>query len=167
MIRKQQRHHQLNIPRGPRQIDLVKSAHRFSRFNDGPMKRQYSLIVVDSFSKLPGAMNCKNTACTGAIRFLRQRIGRFGIPDKNVSDNGTQFIAKEFKDFCKAFSNVHITTALFHSWSDWQAKWFVDTFKRALKKVNGNKSIDDMQQFLRVYRGTPNPNINSGWSPRS
>ena len=89
---------------------------------------------------------------------------KFDILDTIVSNNGTQFTAKEFKDFCKAFSIVHITTAPYHSQSNGQTERFVDTFKQALKKTDGNKFIDDIPQFLKVYRVTPNPSTNSGFS---
>ena len=41
----------------------------------------------------------------------------------------------------------------------------VVTFKRALKKTDGNQSVDDNLQFVRVYHVTPNPSTNSGLSP--
>ena len=41
----------------------------------------------------------------------------------------------------------------------------MDTFKQALKKSDQNKSVDDVLQFLRVYRVTPNPSTNSGLLP--
>ena len=36
------------------------------------------------------------------------------ILDRVMSDNATQFMPKEFKDFCKALLIVHITTAPYH-----------------------------------------------------
>ena len=113
----------------------------------GPMKGHYYLIVVDSFSKWPEVMKYKNSMFSGTIRFLHEFFGRSCIPVTTVSDNETQFMAKEFKDFCKAFSIVHITTEPYHPRSNGQAERFVDTFKRTLKKSNGNKSVDDIQQF--------------------
>ena len=67
-----------------------------------------------------------------------------------MSDNGTQFTTTEFKDFCKAFSIVYITTALYHPQSNGQTESFVDTFKQALKMSNRNECIDNILQFLRV-----------------
>ena len=34
-----------------------------------PMKGQYYLIVVDSFSKWPEVMKCKNSTCSDTIKF--------------------------------------------------------------------------------------------------
>ena len=80
----------------------------------GPLKGEYYLIVVDSFSKWSGVMKCKNLMCSGTIRFWHELFARFSLPDTIVSDNGMQFMAKESKDFFKAFSIVYITTSLYH-----------------------------------------------------
>ena len=58
----------------------------------------------------------------------------------------------------------HITTAPDHPRSNGQAERRVDTLKRALKKPDGNESVDDIQQFLWIYRLTLNPSTNSGLS---
>ncbi|XP_014771646.1 uncharacterized protein K02A2.6-like [Octopus bimaculoides] len=78
-----------------------------------------------------------------------------------VSDNGTQFVSCEFKRFCEMFTLEHKTIALYHPRLNGRAEQFMDTFKRALKKAN--KVI--IQQFLRVYRVTLNPNAPEGSSP--
>ena len=98
------------------------------------MKGHYYFIVVGSFSRWPEVMKCKNPMCSGIIRFLHELFARFGIPDTIVLDNETQFMEKEFKDFCKAFLIVYITTAPYHLQSNGQVERFVDTFKQALKK---------------------------------
>ena len=74
------------------------------------MKRQYYLLAVDSFSK------CKNPTWSGTIRFLHELFARFAISDPIVSVNGTQFKAREFKDFCKAFPIVYITSVPYHQY---------------------------------------------------
>ena len=53
------------------------------------MKRQYYLIMVDSFSKWPKVMKCKNPSRSDIIRFFHELSDRFGIPDTIESDNGT------------------------------------------------------------------------------
>ena len=74
-------------------------------------------------------------------------------------------MAKKLKDFCKAFSTIHVTAALYHLRSNVQVERLVDTFKQVLKMLNGNESVDDIRQFLRIYRLTPNTSTDSGLSP--
>ncbi|XP_014785323.1 uncharacterized protein K02A2.6-like [Octopus bimaculoides] len=100
------------------------------------------------------------------MNFLHELFARYGVSDATVCDNGTQFVSFEFKKFCKTFATEHVTTAPYHPRSYGQAERFVDTIKRALRK--SNKIVTDevaLQQFLRIYRVTPNPNTPAGMSP--
>ena len=103
----------------------------------GPLNGQYYLIVVDSYSKWPEIFRCKRPTSTTTIGVLNELFSRFGVPKAIVSDNGTQFTGKDFKDFCRSLSIEHITTSPYHPRSNGQAERFVDTFKRAVKKNHG------------------------------
>ena len=92
-------------------------------------------------------------------------FARFGVVDCLVSDNGTQFTSSDFKEFCDTFQIKHITTPPNHPRSNGLAERFVDTLKRALKKASGTHSEKALQQFLQVYRITPNPNTPDTTSP--
>jgi transposase InsO family protein len=37
---------------------------------------------------------------TKAIEFVRETMYRFGVPNNIITDNGSQFTVREFKDFC-------------------------------------------------------------------
>ena len=100
------------------------------------------------------------------INFLHEIFARFGVPDTIVSDNGTQFTASEFRVFCKSLAIKHITTPLYQRRSNGQAECYVSTFKRALKMSKGVEADKEMlQQFLSIFRMTPNPNTVSGMLP--
>jgi transposase InsO family protein len=47
---------------------------------------------------------------TKAVEFIREIMYRFGIPNNIITDNGTQFTVREFKDFC-ADSSIKINYA--------------------------------------------------------
>ncbi|XP_014768903.1 uncharacterized protein LOC106868251 [Octopus bimaculoides] len=83
-----------------------------------------------------------------------------------VSDNGTQFVSSEYRKFCEMFTIEHETIVPYCSRSNGQVEYFVDTFKRVLRKAN-KEATDEvtLQQFLRVYRVTLNPNTPAGSSP--
>jgi transposase InsO family protein len=44
------------------------------------------------------------------VEFIKEIMYRFGVPNNIITDNGTQFTAREFKDFC-AYSGVKINYA--------------------------------------------------------
>ena len=62
----------------------------------------------------------------------------------------------EFRDFCETYQIELITTPPCHLRSNRQADRFVEFFKRVLKKVRATPTKRALQQFLQVYRITPN-----------
>ena len=73
-----------------------------------------------------------------------------------VSDNGSQFMSGEFRDFCETYQIEHITISPYHPRSNEQAERFVDTLKRALQKARATPIEKALQQFLQIYRITSN-----------
>ena len=71
------------------------------------------------------------------IQFLHERFARFGVVDTLMFDNGSQFMTREFRDFCEAYQIKHITIPPYHPRSNGQAERHVDTLKRVLKKKLG------------------------------
>ena len=131
----------------------------------GLLEGFYYFIVVDSFSKWPEVYRCQNPTTEITIKFLHGLFTRFDIIDTIVSDNRSQFTSREFKDFCESYQIDHIATVLFHPRSNGQAKRFVDTLKKAFKKVWATPTEKAFQQFLHVYRITPNNKTLASQSP--
>ena len=97
---------------------------------------------------------------------LQELFARFGLPETIVSDNGTPFTSKEFEKFCKLLSINYLKLAPYHPRSNGLMERFIDAFKRAIKKANGIKAEnEELQEFLSIYRLTPNPNTNANVSP--
>ena len=131
----------------------------------GPLEGNYYLVVVDSYTKWPEVFRCKSPTTVFTVSVLHELFARFGVVDCIVSDNGTQFTSTEFKEFCEEFQINHLTTPTYHPRSNGQAERFVDTLKRALKKAKGTPSERALQQFLQVYRITPNESAPAKMAP--
>ena len=100
-----------------------------------PLKGYYYLVMVDSFSKWPEIYKCKHPTARNTIKALDEVFSCFGVPNTVVSDNGTMFTGKEFKDYCYSLAIEHIMTPAYNPRSNGQAEGFVYLFKRALRKI--------------------------------
>ena len=124
----------------------------------GPLEDFFYLIVVECCSKWHEVLRCRRPTTGTTIGFLHELFAWFGVVDCVISDNGSQFTSVKFKEFCKIFWIKHITTPQYHPRPNGQDERFVDTLKRALKKASGTPTDKAQQQFLQVYRITPNHN---------
>ncbi|XP_041785511.1 uncharacterized protein K02A2.6-like [Anopheles merus] len=133
----------------------------------GPLEGCYFLVVVDAFSKWPEIYKTTTTTTSATISMIRNIFTRFGMPETLVSDNGPQFTSALFVEFCNSSGIEHITTAPFHPQSNGQAERFVDTLKRALRKIQSDEtSLDEaLELFLMTYRSTPNTQLSQQKSP--
>ncbi|XP_054746090.1 uncharacterized protein K02A2.6-like [Anastrepha obliqua] len=126
----------------------------------GPCNGFYYFVIVDAFSKWPEIFQIENITTQTIISKLNETLSRYGDCDTLVSDNGTQFTSGAFEQFVTSRGIQHIRTSPYHPQSNGQAERFVDTLKRALKKLKmeGTDS-ENLQTFLQTYRSTPNPNV--------
>ncbi|XP_055916132.1 uncharacterized protein K02A2.6-like [Eupeodes corollae] len=125
----------------------------------GPFFNKMWLICVDSFSKFPFVVSLSSVTSESTIRALQMIFAIEGLPKTIVTDNGTQFTAQVFEEFCHYHSIQHWRTAPFHPASNGQAERFVRTFKEAFKKIFEEEKNTDVavNVFLSTYRATPNP----------
>ena len=92
---------------------------------------------------------------------LQELFARLGWPETIVSDNGTPFTSKEFENFCKLLSINHLKSAPNHLRPNELVERFIDVFKRTIKKTNGIEAEnEELQEFLSIYRITPNTYAN-------
>ena len=132
----------------------------------GPIDGLYFLLVVDALTKWPEIFATRSMTAQVTVKFLQTCFSRFGYPATIVSDNGTQFTSHLFRRFCESGGIEHLTTAPFHPQSNGQAERFVDTFKRAIHKINKGEPLEEtLTVFLTYYRSTPCPAAPNGMSP--
>lgn len=123
----------------------------------GPLGGHYYLVIVDSYSKYPEIIQMTTTTATATVRQLRHVFSRHGIPETIVSDNGTQFSSAIFKMFCIENNISYVFSPPYHPQSNGQAERFVDTLKRAITKLKGEGTSEEiLDVFLTTYRTTPN-----------
>ena len=95
----------------------------------------------------------KTTTAETTLNVLRTIFARFGLPSQIVSDNGPQFIAEEFKSFCRANGIQHNTSAPYDPSTNGLAERFVQIFKMSMKSSKkDNQSYTEAKQLLVIVQ---------------
>jgi len=64
---------------------------------------KFLIVAIDTFIKWVEAEPVGCITKENTIKFLHGIVMRFGVPNRLISDNGTQFICKKFENFCAAY----------------------------------------------------------------
>ncbi|CAI6355727.1 unnamed protein product [Macrosiphum euphorbiae] len=119
------------------------------------------LVWIDAFTKWPEVIEMSKMNSGYLIEKLREIFGRFGLPNKIISDNGPQFRSSEFIEFCKQNGIVFYTSPPFHPATNGAAENAVKSLKRgiykALKdKINKGVTVSTLiNRYLFMYRNSP------------
>ena len=115
------------------------------------------MVVVDAYSKFPEVVKMTNTTAQTTITALRDIFSRHGLPEILVSDNGAQFTARDFEQFCSSNGILHRTSAAYKPSTNGQAERVVQILKSAIKQAQlTNKDVSAViAKYLLVYRNTP------------
>lgn len=120
------------------------------------IKGQQYLLIVDSHSKWMEVFPMSNTTATATTNILLCLFARYGYPKEVVSDNGPQFVAKEFGLFLKERCIKHTLCPPYHPSSNGLAERHVQTFKSMFLKYEGPQSLPvKLSEILFHYRNTP------------
>nr|AAG46176.1 putative gypsy-type retrotransposon GAG-POL precursor [Oryza sativa Japonica Group] len=82
----------------------------------GPFKRAvggytHLFVAIDKFSKWIEAKPVITITADKARDFFINIVHRFGVPNRIITDNGTQFTGGAFKDFCEDFGICYASVA--------------------------------------------------------
>src|SRR3954467_9503056 len=73
----------------------------------GPLKksskggRTHLLVAVDKFTKWIEVVPITSSTALTTANFIKSITSRFGVPHTIITDNGTNFTAAEFQNFCQ------------------------------------------------------------------
>ena len=127
----------------------------------------YILTVIDSFTKYAEAFPVKNTTSeVAALVLYKEVFRRYGTPLKLVSDQGSGFESKTFKQFCSLLGMAKYRTTAYHP----QSNGLVERFQQSLLnmlRANIQKNHHDWDKYLPTCLFAYNTAIqeSSGFSP--
>ena len=117
------------------------------------LDRENFLITVDYFSDFWELDQLPDTLSSTVVTKTKQHFGRYGIPEKVISDNGPQFRSQGYTKFAKDWDFTHISTSPYHSQSNGKAESAVKIAKSLLKKARRDRT--DIHLSILNWRNTP------------
>ena len=79
-------------------------------------------VTIDKFIKWIEAKAVTTIKAAKAKEFFQDIVIRFGVPNRIIIDNGTQFTGSEFKDWCEELSIKICYTFVAHPQSNGQVE---------------------------------------------
>jgi transposase InsO family protein len=133
----------------------------------GPFKKSkggfsHIFVAVDKFTKWIEVKPAASITVTKVGEFIKEVMYKFSIPNNIIMDNGTQFTAREFKDFC-ADSGIKVNHAsVSHPQSNGQVECSNGMILQGLKprifdrlKPYVEKWVKELPSVLWALRTTP------------
>ena len=124
---------------------------------EAPENSKYLLVLIDLHSKWPIVRPTHYITTTAVTNFLSDCFTDLGLPQQIITDNGRQFVSREFEDFLSSLQIKHCRTSLYHP----QANGAVERFNRVLVQglrtalVEGRSFQVALRSILVSYRSTP------------
>ena len=102
---------------------------------------RFILVAIDYFTKWVEAISYANVTKQVVVRFIKKEIiCRYGLPNKIITDNGTNLNNKMMKELCESYKIEH------HNSSPYQPKMYgvVEAANKNIKKI--------VQKMVKTYK---------------
>lgn len=109
--------------------------------------------ILDGYSRLIVHWEIRETMKEGEVETIIQRAREKypGEKPRIISDNGPQFLAKEFKEFIRICGMTHVKTSPYYPQSNGKIERFFRTIKGDCIRVQTPLSLEDAQRIVADY----------------
>src|SRR3954463_13481843 len=115
-------------------------------------------LPLEHISNMPITSSTSLTA----VNFIKSIIFRFGVPHNSITDNGTNFTAVEFQNFCEELGIKINYASVAHPQSNGQVEKANDLVCGGIKKRSSHHSSKTQttgsKNSLRYYGSCTTPN---------
>jgi hypothetical protein len=122
-------------------------------------RSQTYMVTVDSYSGFYDIDKLSDMTSTTVIQKLKKQFSIHGVPKVFMSDNGTQFVSQEFKNFANVWNFQTITSSPRYPQSNGLSERAVRSAKSLMEKCAQDNS--DPYLALLLIRNTPRPGLES------
>nr|ABA99783.1 retrotransposon protein, putative, unclassified [Oryza sativa Japonica Group] len=131
-------------------------------FRQAPGGFEYLYVAIDKFTKWPEAYPVVKIDKHSALKFIKGITARFGVPNRIITDNGTQFTSELFGDYCEDMGIKLCFASPAHPRSNGQVERANAEILRGLKtktlnilKKHDDSWIEELPAVLWANRTTP------------
>ena len=133
----------------------------------GPFPRasggqRWLYVAIDKFTKWTEAEAVSQIDKHSAVKFMKNIVARFGVPNRIITDNGTQFTSHAFINYCDSLGTRVCYASAAHPQSNGQAERANAEILKGLKtksfdplKKKGVNWIAHLQDVLWSLRTSP------------
>ena len=137
----------------------------------GPLERtvsgnKYILVLVDYATRYPEAIPLRSIDAETIADELIRVFARTGIPQKLLTDQGSNFTSTLMKQVLESLNVTHLRTSPYHPQTDGLVERFNGTIKTMLRRLSREapKNWDELLPYLLfAYREVPQ--ASTGFSP--
>jgi transposase InsO family protein len=120
-------------------------------------------VAIDKFTKWPEVEAVRKVTAQSAVKFFKGLVCHFGVPNRIITDNSTQFMSHTFMQYVQDLGSKICFASVAHPRSNGQAERANAEVLRRLKtrtfdklKKCGRRWIDELLAVLWSIRTTPN-----------
>jgi transposase InsO family protein len=113
----------------------------------GPFPREqwgyrYLYFTIDKFTKLADVEPVHTISARSAVKFIRGLVCHFGVPNRIITINGSQFTSGLFQEYCASVGIKICFTSVAHPRSNGQAERANVKVLKGLKKRTFNSKVE-------------------------
>jgi transposase InsO family protein len=124
---------------------------------------EFLYVAIDKFTKWPEVEPMRKVIAQSGIKFLKGLVARFGVPNRIITDNGTQFRSRAFTAYCRELGSKICYASVAHPRTNGQTERANPEVLRGFKTRTFNKLhkcgrrwVEELPAVLWSLRMTPN-----------
>ena len=110
-------------------------------FPRAPGGHRYLYVAIDKFTKWPEVEAVRSIPAGSAVKFIKALVSRFGVPNRIITDNVSQFTSNLFKSYCANLGTQICYASVAQPRSNGQAERANAEFLRGLKTRTFKKKL--------------------------
>lgn len=113
----------------------------------------YLMTILDGYSRFIVHWEIRDSMTTGDVEITLQRAKEL-YPDETpriISDNGPQFISKDFKEFIKLSGMTHVRTSPYYPQSNGKVERWHQSLKRECIRPKCPLSLEDARRIVSEF----------------